>query len=96
MGNQNQDKFNQTSTTAAATETATANKAPTNGADDMLCLMEQNRKTCCLGQWMKCLRKPAISMQYKYERRLLREIFRNIHPVFPVQSLMSEMVLFLC
>ena len=47
MGNQNQDKFNQTGTIAAATETATANKAPTNGADDMLCLMEQNQKTCC-------------------------------------------------
>ncbi len=69
MGNQNQDKFNQTGTTAAATETATANKAPTNGADDMLCLMEQNHKTCCLGQWMKCLRKPAISMQYTLEKR---------------------------
>lgn len=69
MGNQNQDKFNQTGTTAAATETETANKAPTNGADDMLCLMEQNQKTCCLGQWMKCLRKPAISMQYTLEKR---------------------------
>ena len=69
MGNQNQDKFNQTGTTAAATETATATKAPTNGADDMLCLMEQNHKTCCLGQWMKCLRKPAISMQYTLEKR---------------------------
>ncbi len=70
MGNQNQDKFNQTNTTdTAATETATANKAPTNGADDMLCLMEQNHKTCCLGQWMKCLRKPAISMQYTLEKR---------------------------
>ena len=69
MGNQNQDKFNQTSTNAAATETATANQTPTNGADDMLCLMEQNHKTCCLGQWMKCLRKPAISMQYTLEKR---------------------------
>ena len=69
MGNQNQDKCNQTGTTAAATESAIANKAPTNGADDMLCLMEQNHKTCCLGQWMKCLRKPAISMQYTLEKR---------------------------
>lgn len=69
MGNQNQDKFNQTNTTDNATETATANKAATNGADDMLCLMEQNHKTCCLGQWMKCLRKPAISMQYTLEKR---------------------------
>ena len=73
MGNQNQDKFDQANTnqngTAATTETATANKAPTNGADDMLCLMEQNHKTCCLGQWMKCLRKPAISVQYTLEKR---------------------------
>ena len=70
MGNQNQDKFNQTNTTdTAATEGATANQTPTNGADDMLCLMEQNHKTCCLGQWMKCLRKPAISMQYTLEKR---------------------------
>ena len=70
MGNQNQDKFNQTNTTGtAATEGATENQTPTNGADDMLCLMEQNHKTCCLGQWMKCLRKPAISMQYTLEKR---------------------------
>jgi hypothetical protein len=31
--------------------------------------MEGNQKTCCLGQWMKCLRKPAISMQYTLEKR---------------------------
>ena len=43
--------------------------APTNGADDMLCLMEQSEKTCVLGQWMKCLRKPALSMQYTLEKR---------------------------
>ena len=42
---------------------------PSNGADDMLCLMEQSEKTCALGQWMKCLRKPALSMQYTLEKR---------------------------
>jgi hypothetical protein len=72
MGNQNQDKFNQanaTDTKTTATEGATENQTPTNGADDMLRLMEGNQKTCCLGQWMKCLRKPALSMQYTLEKR---------------------------
>jgi len=73
MGNQNQDKFNQANATdtetTANSQADTATQTPTNGADDMLCLMEQNDKTCCLGQWMKCLRKPAISMQYTLEKR---------------------------
>ena len=74
MGNQNQDKFdqantNQNGTAAANSQTDTAAQTPTNGADDMLCLMEQSDRTCCLGQWMKCLRKPAISMQYTLEKR---------------------------
>ena len=43
--------------------------APSNGADDMLKLMGENQKTCVLGQWMKCLRKPALSMQYTLEKR---------------------------
>lgn len=73
MGNQNQDKFNQTNAgdaeAAANSQTDTAATTPTNGADDMLCLMERNEKTCGLGQWMKCLRKPALSMQYTVEKR---------------------------
>lgn len=74
MGNQNQDKFNQTNagdaeTAAANSSTDTAARTPTNGADDMLKLMSENRKTCGLGQWMKCLRKPALSMQYTVEKR---------------------------
>lgn len=72
MGNQNQDKFDQTNATdtqSAANQTATAAQTPTNGADDMLTLMEQSEKTCGLGQWMKCLRKPALSMQYTVEKR---------------------------
>lgn len=68
MGNQNQDKFEQTNqNTAAGGQTDTA--APTNGADDMLKLMEQNPKTCGLGQWMKCLRKPALSLQYTIDKK---------------------------
>ena len=73
MGNQNQDKFNQASTTdtetTANSQADTATQTPTNGADDMLALMEQSEKTCGLGQWMKCLRKPALSMQYTVEKR---------------------------
>ena len=78
MENQNQDKFNRTNAhetvdtadhTAADTQGTDTAKTPTNGADDMLRLMDQNEKTCCLGQWMKCLRKPALSMQYTVEKR---------------------------
>ena len=73
MGNQNQDKFNQANTTdtetTANSQADTATQTPTNGADDMLALMEQSEKTCGLGQWMKCLRKPALSMQYTVEKR---------------------------
>lgn len=72
MRNQNQDKFDQTNATdtqSAANQTATAAQTPTNGADDMLTLMEQSEKTCGLGQWMKCLRKPALSMQYTVDKR---------------------------
>lgn len=72
MGNQNQDKFDQASTNTTDTAAAQADAAaqePTNGADDMLKLMGENQKTCGLGQWMKCLRKPALSMQYTVEKR---------------------------
>jgi hypothetical protein len=73
MGNQNQDKFSQANATdtetTANSQADTGTQTPTNGADDMLCLMEQSDRTCCLGQWMKCLRKPAISMQYTLEKR---------------------------
>ena len=72
MGNQNQDKFDQASTNTtdtAAAQTDAAAQEPTNGADDMLKLMGENQKTCGLGQWMKCLRKPALSMQYTVDKR---------------------------
>ena len=51
------------------TQANAGSAAPSNGADDMLKLMGENQKTCALGQWMKCLRKPAISMQYTLEKR---------------------------
>ena len=68
MGNQNQDKFAQASTNTTDPADAAAQE-PTNGADDMLKLMGENQKTCGLGQWMKCLRKPALSMQYTVDKR---------------------------
>ena len=51
------------------TQANAGSAAPSNGADDMLKLMGENQKTCALGQWMKCLRKPALSMQYTLEKR---------------------------
>ena len=53
----------------AAGNGGSSNAVPTNGADDMLGLMGQNQKTCVLGQWMKCMRKPALSMQYTLNKR---------------------------
>lgn len=49
--------------------TDAAASAPTNGADDLLRLMEQSPGTRGLGQWMNCLRKPALSLQYTVEKR---------------------------
>ena len=74
MENQNEYTSNNGSasrdaTSAGNNQASGENKTPTNGADDMLCLMEQSEKTCVLGQWMKCLRKPALSMQYTLEKR---------------------------
>ena len=65
----NNDKQATSAPTGQGGQANAGSAAPTNGADDMLCLMEQNHKTCCLGQWMKCLRKPALSMQYTLEKR---------------------------
>ena len=79
MGNQDQYTSNTTNATnatnangagnAAPNTAASANATPSNGAEDMLCLMEQNQKTCMLGQWMRCMRKPALSVQYTLEKR---------------------------
>ena len=67
MDTMNQNtSHNDKATSSAAPSTPVA---PTNGADDMLCLMGQSQKTCALGQWMKCMRKPALSMQYTLEKK---------------------------
>ena len=68
----NNDKQATSAPTGQGGQGAQANAgsaAPSNGADDMLKLMGENQKTCALGQWMKCLRKPALSMQYTLEKR---------------------------
>ena len=49
--------------------TAGNQSAATNGADDMLALMGQDQRACVAGKWMKCLRKPALSMQYTLDKR---------------------------
>ena len=68
----NNDKQATSAPTGQGGQGAQANAgsaAPSNGADDILKLMGENQKTCALGQWMKCLRKPALSMQYTLEKR---------------------------
>ena len=68
----NNDKQATSAPTGQGGQGAQANAgsaAPSNGADDMLKLMGENQKICGLGQWMKCLRKPALSMQYTLEKR---------------------------
>ncbi len=67
MDTMNQNTSHNDKATSGAAPSTPA--APTNGADDMLKLMGENQKTCVLGQWMKCLRKPALSMQYTLEKR---------------------------
>ena len=70
--NENRTNNDKQATSAPTGQGAQANAgsaAPSNGADDMLKLMGENQKTCALGQWMKCLRKPALSMQYTLEKR---------------------------
>ena len=74
MDNQNENtKVNgsasQGTASAGKNQAAVGNNAPTNGADDMLSLMDQNQETCVLGKWMKCMRKPALSMQYTLDKR---------------------------
>ena len=67
MDTMNQNTSHNDKATSSAAPSTPA--APTNGADDMLCLMGQSQKTCALGQWMKCMRKPALSMQYTLEKK---------------------------
>ena len=62
------------------------NTTPTNGAEDMLCLMGQNRRTCVLGQWMKCMRKPALSMQYTLDKRHVPDMDDDTTGQMPVKG----------
>ena len=72
--NQNKNQANQANQanqtdSAAAQASPSPSACPCTGADSMMTLMDQSSKTCALGQWMKCMRKPAISMQYTLEKR---------------------------
>ena len=81
MDNQNQNQYrspngqNGQNDTAAESKNAVAGRktggsaCPCTGADEMLTLMDRSDKTCVLGQWMKCLRKPALSVQYTLDKR---------------------------
>ena len=72
--------------------TATASAAPTNGADDMLCLMGQNQRTCLLGQWMKCMRKPALSMQYTLTKKHIPDMDDDPTGQTPVKGANADTV----
>ena len=78
MENQNQNKnrnenepnsAGQQPDTATGGKNATTASMPSTGAEDMLRLMDQSQNTCTLGQWVKCMRKPALSFQYTLDKR---------------------------
>ena len=64
----------------------------TNGADDMLCLMGQNAHTCVLGKWMKCMRKPAVTMQYTLEKRHIPDMDGDPSGQTPVKGANADAV----
>ena len=66
---ENQNEYRNEYASNGTVTGADGKKTCTNGADDMLCLMGQNRHTCVLGEWMKCMRKPALSVQYTLDKR---------------------------
>ena len=74
---------------ANSTANSTANGA-TNGADDMLCLMGQSQKTCALGQWMRCMRKPALSMQYSLTKKHVPDMDDDPAGQTPVKGANSD------
>lgn len=79
--------------TSAGNNQATGeNKTPTNGADDMLCLMEQEQQTCILGKWMKCMRKPALSMQYTLEKKHIPDMDDDPAGQTPVKGANADTV----
>ena len=88
MDTMNQNTSHNDKATSSAAPSTPA--APTNGADDMLCLMGQSQKTCALGQWMKCMRKPALSMQYTLEKKHVPDMDDDPAGQMPVKGSNSD------
>ena len=84
--NNNDNGTTTASATPAADATPNGGTAPSTGADDMLCLMGQSQKTCALGQWMKCMRKPALSMQYTLDKRHIPDMDDDTTGQIPVKG----------
>ena len=90
--NNNDNGTTAASATPAAGAAPNGGTAPTNGADDMLCLMGQNQRTCLLGQWMKCMRKPALSMQYTLEKKHIPDMDDDPAGQMPVKGANADTV----
>ena len=58
----------------AAEPTATAPAAGTGEGASWDRLMAQSPMLAPLGQWLKCLRKPAISLQYSFQKRHIPDL----------------------
>ena len=93
MDTMNENRSNNDNATAnVPTATPSNGAAPTNGADDMLCLMGQNQRTCLLGQWMKCMRKPALSMQYTLTKKHIPDMDDDPTGQTPVKGANADTV----
>ncbi len=82
MENQNQNAQSASAaSTAEAAEGATNTNAHTNTAtgtvpesDSFDELMQQSPMLCPVSKWLKCLRKPAISMEYSIRKRHIPDL----------------------
>ena len=87
MENQNQKKqatsdvpaAEAASATDTAGSTANGNAAGTSAGaapsgDSFDALMEQSPVLCPVGKWLKCLRKPAISLEYSISKRHIPDL----------------------
>ena len=98
MDTMDQNTNNNDNGTTVASATPAAGAAPnggtatSTGADDMLCLMGQSQKTCALGQWMKCMRKPALSMQYTLEKKHVPDMDGDSAGQTPVKGANADTV----
>ena len=88
--NNNDNGTTAASATPAAGAASNGGTAPSTGADDMLCLMGQSQKTCALGQWMKCMRKPALSMQYSLTKKHVPDMDDDPAGQTPVKGANSD------